>query len=398
MNVRSIFLAALFVGPVWSGECPAGPLKVFILVGQSNMQGHAHVRTLPHIGMDPRTEDLLGVIQDDTGNPLVYEDIRISYLSSGGEKIGALTTGFGADDNKIGPELTFGIYVQRALQEPILIIKTAWGGKSLHTDFRPPSAGPYPFNESQLEQFRKQKKDLDQVRADKAEATGHYYRLTVEHVKKVLQNLKQVCPDYDERQGYKLAGMVWFQGWNDMVDRGTYPDRDRDGGYDLYSKVLTQFIRDIRNDLQAPKLPFVIGVMGAGGPVELYLPDQKRYAGIHQNFRNAMAAPAAEPEFKQNVAAVQTEKYWDRELVLLRAREEKLKRELKQLRTDGEVSKEEERATLEKMKREEFTERERVTLETGVSNFEFHYLGCAKIMAQIGKGFAEAVLELQESR
>ena len=30
----------------------------------------------------------------------------------------------------------------KMLGEPILIIKAAWGGKSLHTDFRPPSAGP----------------------------------------------------------------------------------------------------------------------------------------------------------------------------------------------------------------------------------------------------------------
>ena len=31
----------------------------------------------------------------------------------------------------------------------MLIIKTAWGGKSLHTDFRPPSAGPYQLNDYQ---------------------------------------------------------------------------------------------------------------------------------------------------------------------------------------------------------------------------------------------------------
>ena len=46
------------------------------------------------------------------------------------------------------------------LNEPILIIKTAWGGKSLNTDFRPPSAGPYEFNESQLEGFKKQGKEI----------------------------------------------------------------------------------------------------------------------------------------------------------------------------------------------------------------------------------------------
>lgn len=49
----------------------------------------------------------------------------------------------------------------------------------------------------------------------------------------------------------------------------------------------------------------------------------------------------------------------------------------------------------EKLRAEEFTERELEIMEKGVSNAEYHYLGSAKIMAQIGKGFAEAILALQ---
>ena len=123
------------------------PLKVFILVGQSNMQGHAKVGTFEHIGMDPQTAPLLNEMQLEDGTPRICENVWISYLSSTGEKRGQLTAGFGADENKIGPELTFGIYTQKRVDEPILVIKTAWGGKSLNTDFRPPSAGPYEFNE-----------------------------------------------------------------------------------------------------------------------------------------------------------------------------------------------------------------------------------------------------------
>lgn len=51
------------------------------------------------------------------------------------------------DGGKIGPEFTFGLTMDAALAEPVLIIKTEWGGKSLHTDFRPPSAGPYELND-----------------------------------------------------------------------------------------------------------------------------------------------------------------------------------------------------------------------------------------------------------
>ena len=65
----------------------AKPLKVFILAGQSNMQGHAHVRTFDHIGMDPETAPLLQEMRDADGTPRVCEEVWISSICSrGGEK------------------------------------------------------------------------------------------------------------------------------------------------------------------------------------------------------------------------------------------------------------------------------------------------------------------------
>ncbi|MBT6803968.1 MAG: hypothetical protein HOA47_03285, partial [Verrucomicrobia bacterium] len=109
----------------------ATPLKVFLLVGQSNMQGHAHIRTFEHIGMDSETVSLLSEMQDEQQQPRKCENVWISYLSTSGVKQGPLSVGFGASEEKIGPEYTFGIYMQKHLEEPILMIKTAWGGKSL---------------------------------------------------------------------------------------------------------------------------------------------------------------------------------------------------------------------------------------------------------------------------
>ena len=63
----------------------------------------------------------------------------------------------------------------------------------------------------------------------------------------------------------KIAGFVWFQGFNDLVSTWTYPDHEQPGGYDLYSVLLEHFIRDVRKDLNAPQMPFVIGVMGLNG-------------------------------------------------------------------------------------------------------------------------------------
>ena len=118
----------------------AKPLKVFILAGQSNMQGHANVRTMDYIGKDPKTAPMLKEMLGPDGKAKVCDRVWISYLSAersgSSEKEGKLTTGFGANEECIGPEFTFGIYIEKLLDEPALLIKTAWGGKSIHTDFQ----------------------------------------------------------------------------------------------------------------------------------------------------------------------------------------------------------------------------------------------------------------------
>ena len=376
------------------------PLKIYLLVGQSNMQGHAAERTLEHLGMDPKTAPLLKAIRNADGTAKVQKNVWISSIEpslESGEKHGRLTVGYGAGGRgpKIGPELTFGITMQNHVAEPILLIKTSWGGKSLNTDFRPPSAGPYEFNLQQLENFKKRGKDVAEARKEKTERTGAYYRLMLEHIHKVLADIRRVYPDYDAKAGYELAGFVWFQGWNDMVDGSTYPTRGQPGSYDAYSKNLAHFIRDVRRDLKAPKLPFVIGVMGAGGPIAKYGPDQKRYAGIHGEFRKAMAAPAKLPEFKGNVTAVFTENYWDLQLSELVNRNGKVNAKRRELSKDKTLTREQRDKAVANYTAKLFTKRELKILQTGTSNAAYHYLGSAKILAQIGKAFANALAAME---
>jgi alpha-galactosidase len=295
-------------------------LKVFILAGQSNMEGHAAISTFDYIGKDPLTAPILKEMRNPDGTPRVCDKVWMSYLtgpydgSANGEGLGKLTTGFGArgaqptrDCGKIGPEFTFGIYMEKGLAQPILIIKTAWGGRSLNTEFRPPSAGPYKLPKEIQQVWDRHPQgahgipkleDRKKWKDEKDAASGVFYRMMVEHVKKVLADPKRVCPEYDEQAGYELAGFVWLQGFNDLVDGQTYPD----GNYDEYSRLLSHFIRDVRKELSAPKMPFVIGVLGVGGESE------------NEAFRKAMAAPADMPEFKGNVVAVETAPFWDQDI------------------------------------------------------------------------------------
>jgi len=290
----------------------------------------------------------------------------------------------------------------KATDGPVLVIKTAWGGKSLNTDFRPPSAGPYEFNETQLENFKKQGKDIEQLKADRAAKSGHYYRLMVNHVKHVLGDIKRVVPDYDAKQGHEIAGFVWFQGWNDMVDSGTYPKRGEPGvGYKKYGEWMADFIRDVRKDLDAPKMPFVIGVMGVGGPIEQY--SNPRYKVTHANFRAAMASPTKLPEFQGNVAAVRTGLYWDKPLEAISEKFGKVGNMGRQLRNkakgypneDGKMTPQQQREYLAEYRAKIITPEDERNWRRGASNAGYHYLGCAKTMALIGQAFAEAMLEME---
>jgi alpha-galactosidase len=387
---------ACILGPTSgvASEAAAKPLKVFILAGQSNMQGHANVSTLDSMADDPRTAPILKEMRNADGKPHVCEKVWISSVGCAGdgwkdviEQTGKLTAGFGASPAEIGPEFTFGIYMEKSLNdEPILIIKTAWGGRSLQRDFRPPSAGRCVPSDRSLAWIKQHNDDLEKTQARLDKETGVFYHTMIEHVRKVLGDIKRVAPEYDPKQGYELAGFVWFQGFNDMIDEWNY-DRMRPGGYDMYGQLLAQFIRDVRKDLSAPKMPFVIGVMGIGGVQEGEKPPQLY-------FRQAQAAPASLPEFKDNVVAVQTAPYWDDNLDALEQRMEKFNAKMDQeAKKNPNLSQAQREEARKKALAETFTPEESKRMK-GISNGGYHYLGAAKIMAPIGKAFAEAMAKV----
>lgn len=394
-------LLPLIALPAHAGD---KPLKIFILAGQSNMEGHANIKTFGYIGEDPKTKPLLEMMTDDEGKPVTAERVWVSnytgFFDDNGVTTGKLTAGFGARRNpkelgeNIGPEYIFGLTMQEHYDGPILIIKTAWGGKSLHTDFRPPSAGPYELTDFQREHYPKQEghgipKDFEQWKKDKVAVTGVYYRMMADHVKEVLADPGKVVPDYDKEAGYELAGFVWFQGWNDMVASHEYPHGKPDRFGD-YSKWLGMFIQDVRKDFNAPDMPFVIGVMGVDG---LNVENESMLS-----FRKAMAAPA---EKMKNVVAVETAPCWSTELGEIDAKRGKVRQMGHFLRSkhkdhanaDGSMTDAEQKAYLEKFKKELITDEDEALWQRGASNAGYHYLGSAKTMALIGQAFANALLD-----
>lgn len=294
MNRMTSAIAA-FALIAWLGTAAhaADKVHVFFLVGQSNMEGKGDPQHLDTYRDDPLIRGEYAKLKDGDGWA-VRDDVFITYPSKhGGPQHGPLTVGFGTKgDNSIGPEFGFGHTAGNALDEPIVLIKIAWGGKSLLRDFRPPSAPPTDAElNSTLEKAKKKNPNatLDQVKA----SYGAYYRKTIAHAKEELAQLDKRFPSLIGRE-VEVAGFVWHQGFNDIINREL-----RDKQYAEYTRLLIHFIRDVRRDLGAPGMPFVIGELSTGG-----LPNRGA-------FQAAQANAAKAPGFEGNVAFVPTAEYYD---------------------------------------------------------------------------------------
>ncbi len=109
------------------------PVRIFILAGQSNMEGHGFIAadatrnggrgSLEFLVKDPSTAKRFGHLVDAAGRWRTRDDVWISYL----DRKGQLTVGYGAGQDVIGPELGFGWVMGTALDDPVLLIKCAVG-------------------------------------------------------------------------------------------------------------------------------------------------------------------------------------------------------------------------------------------------------------------------------
>ncbi|GAA4439797.1 sialate O-acetylesterase [Bremerella cremea] len=262
----------------------AAPVKVFVLCGQSNMEGKGAIKHLEQLLADPNTAEAYKHLRDENGW-VERDDVWIKYNDDRGQ--GKLAPGFATPTNRFGPELGFGNVVGDAFDEKVLIIKCAWGGRALAVEFRPPSSG--------VGDYTRRNRETKEMEPLPKEDYGVAYRDTIRIVKETLANIDQVVPDYDKSQGYELSGFVFFQGFNDIIDQKKT---------DEYGANLANLVRDVRKDLDAPNLPFVIGELGQQG-----VEPEKRYAEKHFAFRKSQEDVSKLPEFVGTVRYVKTSPY-----------------------------------------------------------------------------------------
>ena len=282
-------------------------LKVFILAGQSNMEGHGQVRSLDRLGEHPKYGHLLKKLKNADGSWAVRKDVTISWTTKD-KKSGPLTVGWGYGEKEIGPELMFGTIMDEKYDEPALLIKTAWGGKSAWCDFRSPGAGEMSWDEKRI------------LKRDHWLKPGHFYGKMVSEIKECLANIQDVVPGYTG-QGYEIVGMAWFQGWNDFCEWHLQLDGRRVGMglIQRYPHNLAAMFRDLRKDLDAPDMPIVIGELGVGGremEKRAENPDDHEACAM-MAFRRAQKT-IGDDETLEHVTFVPTADFWDTRLQELR--------------------------------------------------------------------------------
>jgi hypothetical protein len=279
-----LLLLALFTSAASLTAQQAGdsPVKIFILAGQSNMEGKGLISpvettgTLEYVVANDPDGDYQFVV-DEQGDWVVRDDV---WIRDEAPQEGGLTVGYGTTSSLFGPELGFGHLIGDRNEEQVLILKAAWGGKSLAVDFRPPSSGS---------------SDNPSVPYDPPTANGDdgfYYSEILRLVNEAKTNLGTYFPDYDGN-GYEIVGFGWHQGWNDRVDPASSAE---------YETNMANFIRDMRNDLEVADLPFVIATTGMDGT--------QTYTTV-ELAQLAMANATAHPDFAGNVAVIDTRATYD---------------------------------------------------------------------------------------
>ncbi|MEZ6058121.1 MAG: sialate O-acetylesterase [Planctomycetaceae bacterium] len=296
IRILTVLVAGLLFADL-SVEAADKTVKVFILAGQSNMEGKARNSLLEYQATDAKTSELFAHLRQGD-KWVVRDDVFIKFLN----RKGPLTVGYGSRDCT-GVELEFGTVMGDHFDQPVLLIKTAWGGHSLYKLFRSPSAGlPEEMLQKDLDQAQKRikqsneknKKDaplptLEDIRKE----YGSSYRNMMAEVKEVQENYSTLFPEL-EGTTLELAGFVWFQGFNDMF-----------GAQDEYASNMRHFIKDVRQDLNAPHLPFVIGALGQNG--------SKEATGGMLTVRDAQLSMNEVPEFQGNVKAFRVDLLVDKE-------------------------------------------------------------------------------------
>ncbi len=205
----------VILGTVGRSEATANdklPVKVYLMAGQSNLEGHASVKWL----RDNRPK--LMTPRDDV------------WCVAAQKAPGPMRPGYGVRAGNFGLELMMGHVLGDAVANRVVLFKTGRGGTTLYKQWRPPSTVKRAGGE-----------------------VGPLYTRMIRRFHNLLDNAEDILPWY-KGQGIEVAGFVWFQGENDSLAM----TEDGVGYWKSYEANLKDLIADVRREVGVPDLPVLI--------------------------------------------------------------------------------------------------------------------------------------------
>jgi hypothetical protein len=280
------------------------PVKVFILMGQSNMVGMGKIAgadkpdTLEHAA---KTKGLYPFLVSDSGGWTERQDVRnVRVMVGRGGGMGVHNNEWMTVTGKtIGTELGIGHQLGNAIDAPVMILKSCIGNRSLGWDLLPPGSKGFEYTETDKKTGQEKtyvyagykESPMKWEKGAKPEAIGWYagkqYDDDVANAKAVLEKLDTYYPG---AKGYEVAGFFWWQGEKDCGDMGLASH---------YEQNLVHLIETLRREFNAPKAPFVMATLGEatkgmGGPTGAVLDAMLAVDGSSGKY----------PQFKGNVATI----------------------------------------------------------------------------------------------
>ncbi|MEM6260031.1 MAG: sialate O-acetylesterase [Planctomycetota bacterium] len=280
------------------------PVKVFIVMGQSNTLEFGQVE-----GDKPGTlrtaigEGMYPFLVDDAGSWTTRQDVRQVHVM---QRRGNMSVGrndfLTVKGKKIGIDLAIGHHLGNHFNEPVMVLRSSIGNRSLGWDILPPGAERFEHTEFD----KKQNRDVtyvypgykDEVRHGRWEKgnvpappdhnwyAGKQYDDDVANAKKVLEDLDKYYPG---AVGYEVAGFIWFQGDKDRYNAGHARH---------YGKNLQTLFNALRKDFNAPDAKFVCGTLGQTA--------KDKASGNEKLIMDGKFAFGADPQNKGKAAVVYT--------------------------------------------------------------------------------------------
>ena len=200
----------------------------------------------------------------------------------------------GVSGGRIGPEIGFGHAVGNFIDEPVLILKTSQGNRSLSWDFLTPGSKQFEYKGKIYAGYKETPLSWDKGTTPNPINwyAGKQYDDCIGAAQEVLKNFDKEFPHWKGR-GYEIEGFAWWQG-----DKDRYVEAHAVN----YEKNLVRLIKTLRAEFNAPDAMFVVTTLGQTAKDaqpsndKLILDAQLSVDGATGNY----------PEFKGNVSTVYT--------------------------------------------------------------------------------------------